>query len=238
MKKKRGIAKNHRKIANWRDMQKKFRKQSHGKHHDYFRKPQALLFSHTFLSTTTSDPISNSWSVDDSGIYTPHQGTELRASNNQTEAEGIHRSWGLHGKESCMAFTVVPELKWLNPNARSEPGHFLETKTALRVLSGIAVGGYCLESAIPDKWLLCWCDQELGENESDCGAKNGLSRQVWTRMTGNTRVIHPTIGRWQYDRYECNAVKEKGDEASKPMPLLWQKLAFAGNSHLIRINLD
>lgn len=57
-------------------------------------------------------------------------------------------------------------------------GYFVETKTALKVPTGIVVGDYRLESVVPDKWILCCCDHGLGSNKSQLVPKHKLSPRV------------------------------------------------------------
>lgn len=95
-------------------------------------------------------------------------------------------------------------------SVRPDPGHFIETTTALRVQSENVVGDCRLRSASHDKWLLCWCERGLGAKGSELGSKHGVSPQVRTRTTGSPQVINIASDWWQCDRSESSAVKTKG----------------------------
>lgn len=77
----------------------------------------------------------------------------------------------------------------------SDPGHFGETTTTLRVPIGALPGDYRLESAVVDNCLSCCCDHGLDANKSEFGPRHDLSPRVWVRMTSNPRLIHTTDDR-------------------------------------------
>lgn len=92
---------------------------------------------------------------------------------------------------------------WLNArlhrsalSAHSNPGHFVQMETTLKVPSEMEVSDYHLESAVSDKWASGWSDHRLGANKSQIGSKDNLSSHVWTRMVNNPRLIHTAGDRW------------------------------------------
>lgn len=105
--------------------------------------------------------------------------------------------------------TLSAGLFGFAPSVRSDPGNFVETKTALKAPMVNEIGSYCLESAVKGVWFLYWCDYRLGVNKSEYGSKYDMRPRIWIRMIGNPRLIHVNGDRWQRDQFESNDVKAK-----------------------------
>lgn len=87
-------------------------------------------------------------------------------------------------------FPLSSRLLWFVPSVRSGPGHFVNMTTALRVPTGLAVGGIgCAFS--------CWCDYKLGANKNEHRGQYDPSPKAWVEIIDNPRLIHATDDRNQ-----------------------------------------
>lgn len=116
-------------------------------------------------------------------------------------------------------FPLTFEVIWSASVVRSEPGHFVETAITLRLPIVTLVHGYCLESVVPNKWLLCWYDRGVGANRSELRVKPMSEYTGVNQYDGQSSIASRQrwpMATWQIWVRPCNG---EGRGVSQPMSL-------------------